>query len=227
VHATDQRLAAYLAGELDPDAARAVDEHLLACDRCWRTVSAARFGRRAAERLRQPTPPALADRIRLAIQLAPNAAPPRRSRTRRGRWTATAAGTAALIGAIVLAALLVPQHTARHDPPVISALVHLAAPPATTPTPGPTADASPVTTQVGGQVVVLRRYPVDGGMALVATSTQAFPTPPGAQIHPDRSMAWTITRATVTVYCPHPKVILAGRLPASTLVVLAAHLHLD
>src|SRR6266536_5893562 len=75
MHASDERLAAYLAGELDPDAARAVDEHLLACDRCWHTVSAAHLGRRAAERLRQPTPAGLADRIRLAIQLAPDTAP--------------------------------------------------------------------------------------------------------------------------------------------------------
>ncbi len=223
MHASDERLAAFLAGELDPGAARAVDEHLLECERCWQSVCAARLGRRAAERLRQPTPASLADRIQLAIELAPNAAPARRSRARRGRWTAMAAATAALVGAIVLAALLVPQHTARTDPPVISALVHLAA----QPTPGPPAEASPATTQLGGQAVVLRRYPVDGGTAVVATSAQAFPTPPGAQTQPGSSMAWTITRATVTVYCPRHTVLVAGPVPASTLAALAGRLHLN
>ncbi len=216
MHASDERLAAYLAGELDPDAARAVDEHLLACDRCWHTVSAAHLGRRAAERLRQPTPAGLADRIRLAIQLAPDTAPPKR---RRGRWAVVAAAAAALvIAAIVLALLVVPQHSTRTDPPVITALVHVAEQPG---------DPGPVAMQLGGQPVELRRYPIDGTTALVATSTQAFPPPAGAEIRTGEAMAWTITRATITVYCPHSQVLLAGPVPAATLAALATRLHLS
>jgi anti-sigma factor RsiW len=215
MHASDERLAAYLAGELDPDAARAIDEHLLACDRCWHAVSAAQLGRRAAERLRQPTPPTLADRIRLAVQLAPDAAPPNR---RRGRWAVVAAGAAALVAALVLAALVVPRQTARNDPPVITALVQLA---------GQPGDANPAMTQLGGQPVELRRYPLDGTTALVATSTQAFPTPADAQIRSGGAMAWTITRGPVTIYCPHSQVLLAGPVPAATLAALATRLHLD
>jgi Putative zinc-finger len=214
MHASDQRLAAYLAGELDPDAAHAIDEHLLACDRCWQTVSAARLGRRAAERLRQPTSPTLADRIRLAIQLAPDTAPAQR---RRPRWAVLAAAGVALVAGIVLTALLVPWHTARNDPPVITALVHLAAQPGA-PVPG--------TRELGGQPVELRRYPVDGQTALVATSTQAFPTPADARIRSGSVMAWTITRGRVTVYCPHSEVLIAGPVSAATLSALATRLHL-
>jgi anti-sigma factor RsiW len=215
MHTSDQRLAAYLAGELDPDAARAVDEHLLGCDRCWHTVTAAQLGRRAAERLRQPTPPGLADRIRLAIQLAPDTAPAKR---RRSRWAVAAAGAAALVAAaVVLAALFVPQLSPRTDSPVITALVHIAEQPG---------DPDPAMTQLGGQRVELRRYPVNGTTALVATSTQAFPTPADAQLRSGSAMAWTITRGPITVYCPHSQVLLAGPVPAATLAALAARLHL-
>jgi anti-sigma factor RsiW len=219
MHATDQRLAAFLAGELDPDTARAIDEHLLDCEACWQAVCAARLGRRAAERLRQPAPTTLADRIRLAVEIAPRTAPPRR-RSRRDGWLPVAAGTVALIAAITTVAVLVPGHSARHDPAVITAVVHLAAQPAPVP-PGA------VHIQVAGQAAVARRYPVDGGTALVATSTRAFPTPPGAQPRPGSLMAWIITRDAVTVYCPRSTVLLAGPIPDTTLIALAQRLHLD
>jgi hypothetical protein len=219
MHATDQRLAAYLAGELDPDTARAVDEHLLDCETCWQVLSAARLGRRAAERLRQPASATMADRIRLAVEIAPTTATPRHRRARRGRWLAVAAGTVVLIVAITTTALLVPRHSTRHDPALITALVHRAAQP--TPAQGGAAGI-----ELAGQAVVLRHYPVGGGTALVATSTRAFPTPPGAQPRPGTSMAWTITRDAVTVYCPHSTVLIAGSVPATTLIALAQRLHL-
>jgi hypothetical protein len=219
MHTSDQLLAALLASELDPEAARAVDEHLLACEDCWQDVRAARLGRRAAEQLRQPAPPALADRIRLAVELAPATARPRRPRRQRRGWAAVAAGAAALVAAIVLAVLGLSGQGARHDAPVITALVHLAAQPVAT-------QASPSTTRLGGQTVELRRYPVAGGTAIVATADRSFPTPPDAQTQPGSAMAWTVTRATITVYCPHARVILAGPVPATTLTALAKRLHL-
>jgi hypothetical protein len=219
MHSSDRQLAAFLAGELDPGAARSLDEHLLECEDCWHAVCAARLGRRAAARLSEPTPPALADRIRLAIELAPSTAPPKRRRRQRGRW-AVAAGTAALIAAAVLATFALPRQTPRRDPAVITALVHLAAQPAA-------ARPGEVDTELAGQAVVLLHYPVEGGTALVATSTQAFPTPPGARLRPGAAMAWTIMRDTVTLYCPHSQVILAGSVPASALATLARRLHLD
>ncbi|HKF31792.1 MAG TPA: zf-HC2 domain-containing protein [Jatrophihabitantaceae bacterium] len=215
MHATDQRMAAYLAGELDVAGALAVDEHLLSCETCWQAVCAARQGRRAAERLREPAPLELADRIGLAIDLAPDPAP---MRARRGRWLALATATVALIAAVVTAALLVPNQSTRHDPAVISALVHVAAQPTL-------GESGSVSTELGGQPVVLRHYQVEGGAVVVATSTLAFPMPSGVHAGQGAPMAWTITRDTVTVYCPSGRVLLAGPVPARTLVALAERLH--
>src|SRR5215467_12561906 len=66
----DRLLAAFLAGELDPAEARRWDEHLLECEACWRAVREDRAGRQAAQVLRQPAPPGLADRIAFATEMA-------------------------------------------------------------------------------------------------------------------------------------------------------------
>src|SRR6516225_505106 len=63
-------LAAFLAGDLDPAEARRWDEHLLECERCWRAVREDRAGRQAAQVLRQPAPPGLADRVVFAVEVA-------------------------------------------------------------------------------------------------------------------------------------------------------------
>lgn len=47
-----------------------MDEHLLVCERCWRTVREDRAGRQAAQVLRQPAPPGLADRVAFAVEAA-------------------------------------------------------------------------------------------------------------------------------------------------------------
>jgi anti-sigma factor RsiW len=216
MHASDQRLAAYLAGELDRDTARAIDEHLLECEPCWQAVCAARVGRRAAERLRQPAPAALADRIRLAIDVST----PQKPRRFRRKWAVLATAACVIVGAAVTAALLVPGHATRHDPPVISALVRLAAQPAPP-------QLNPSSTRLGGQDVELQRYPVAGHTVLVASSTRAFPTPGDARPPSDAAMAWTITRDTITVYCPHSQVLLAGPVPTNALIALATRLHLN
>jgi predicted anti-sigma-YlaC factor YlaD len=216
MHASDQRLAAYLAGELDPDTAHAIDQHLLDCESCWQAVCAARLGRRAAERLRQPAPTALADRIRLAIDVSTRPTP----RHFRRRWAALATAACALVAAAVTAALLVPGHATREDPPVISALVRLAAQPAP-------AQINPSSVRLGGQDVELQRYPVAGNTVLVATSTRAFPTPADARTPSDAAMAWTITRNTIIMYCPHSQVLLAGPVPTNALITLATRLHLN
>jgi anti-sigma factor RsiW len=214
MHASDQRLAAYLAGELDPDAARAIDEHLLECETCWQAVCAARLGRRAAERLRQPAPTGLADRIRLAIDVSTRPKP----RRFRRRWAVLATAACALVAAVT-AGLLVPGHATRHDPAVISALVRLAAQPAAP-------QISPSSVRLGGQDVELQRYPVAGNTVVVASSTRAFPTPGDARPQSGAAMAWTITRDTITVYCPRSQVLLAGPVPTDALIALATRLHL-
>ena len=66
----DRVLAAFLAGELGPAEAQRWDEHLLECERCWRAVREDRVGRQAAQVLRQPAPPGLADRAAFAVEMA-------------------------------------------------------------------------------------------------------------------------------------------------------------
>src|SRR5260370_8493251 len=77
----DRLLSAFLAGDLDPGAARRWDEHLLECERCWRAVREDRVGRQAAQLLRHPAPPGLADRVAFAVEVAAaaRAVAPRRS----------------------------------------------------------------------------------------------------------------------------------------------------
>jgi anti-sigma factor RsiW len=215
MHASDQRLAAYLAGELDPDTARGIDEHLLECEICWQAICAARLGRRAAERLRQPAPTALADRIRLAIDVST----PQKPRRIRRRWAVLATAACVIVAAAVSVALLVPGHATSHDPPVISALVRLAAQSAPP-------QINPSSARLGGQDVELQRYPVAGDTVLVATSPRGFPTPGDVRPQSGAVMAWTITRDTITVYCPHSQVLLAGPVPANALITLATRLHL-
>src|SRR5215510_10190371 len=94
----DRLLTAFLAGELDRAGARRWDEHLLACERCWRAVREDRAGRQAAQVLRRPAPPGLADRVTFAVEMAAaRAAAPRQARPpahalglgrcgRRRRW---------------------------------------------------------------------------------------------------------------------------------------------
>src|SRR6266496_1136988 len=110
-HDRDHRLlAGFLAGDLDPAASRRWDEHLLECERCWRAVREDRAGRQAAQLLRQPAPPALADRVRFAVELAA-AGTLARERPRHGvrlrwRWLAGAGALASAVAVTV--ALLLP-----------------------------------------------------------------------------------------------------------------------
>src|SRR6266851_3988535 len=107
----DRMLKAFLAGDLDPVAARRWDEHLLSCEQCWRAVREDRDGRRVAELLRQPTPPGLADRVRFAVELAAATSTTSQRRDhRRGpvrwRWLAGAGACAAGLTVTFLILLL-------------------------------------------------------------------------------------------------------------------------
>src|SRR5262245_65928807 len=81
-HDLDHRqLAEFLAGTLDPAAARRWDEHLLECEVCGRAVREDRVGRRAAQLLREPAPPELIDRVAFAVELAAAGGSAGRNRT--------------------------------------------------------------------------------------------------------------------------------------------------
>src|SRR5215469_8872989 len=110
----DRLLAVFLAGDLDSTGARRWDEHLLECEACWRAVQEDRAGRRAAQVLRQPPPPGLADRVAFAVEVAatPGTAAPGRSGQigparpeRRGRhvsWRLAGTGMLAAAAAVAL-----------------------------------------------------------------------------------------------------------------------------
>lgn len=75
---------------------RRFEEHLLACEDCWREVAAGRLGRRLAESARELAPQDLRERVRAAVAAMP---PPRRPRWAFG---ATAAAVSALAAVVVL-----------------------------------------------------------------------------------------------------------------------------
>jgi anti-sigma factor RsiW len=248
-HDRDHRLlAAFLAGELDPAAARRWDEHLLECDRCWRAVREDRAGRRAAQLLRQPTPPGLADRVAFAVEMASAARPaaPRRARPgirsrrrachdRRLRWRLAGAGVIAVGLVITVMVLLLPGGRQAGSVPAAVAVVARYAqaipPPAGDRHPqhaAPVGVGRPVTVTAGGQRIVLRTWRLGGTEAVVAVSDHPFPMPPGAQGVSGRGMAWSARIGRLGLYCLNGSTseLVAAPVPAAELAALAARLPL-
>jgi anti-sigma factor RsiW len=82
----ESALIAFLAGDLDPDAAAQFEAHLIDCEPCWRALREDRLGSAAAEALRSPAPPGLTDRVRFAVEVAAISQP------RRGKARLAGAG---------------------------------------------------------------------------------------------------------------------------------------
>jgi hypothetical protein len=245
-----QTLAGFLAGGLDPAAARQWDVHLLACEQCWRAVREDRAGRHATRLLRQPAPPGLADRVTFAVELAAagqatHPVPPRTGSPRqpgRGaaawlRWPRLAGTvTLAVALAITLTVVLLPS---GHQAPRLPAAVALVAryaqgllppSPGTRPRPGrrgvPVQVGRPVTVTAGGQNIVLRTWRLGGVEAVVAVSRRPFPMPAGARGMPGTGMAWTNRAGTLSLYCLNGRTseLVAAPVPVAQLATLAARL---
>ena len=78
---SEDRIVAFLAGELADEDERRFDGHLLQCEDCWRAVQADRTARFGLEKLREPAPAGLQDRVALAVSLAaPEASPDKAGR---------------------------------------------------------------------------------------------------------------------------------------------------
>ena len=239
-------LAAFLAGELDAAGARRWDEHLLACEQCWRAVREDRAGRQAAQLLRQPAPPGLADRVTFAVELAAagmagqgwprHRVRPQRSRRwvrLRWRWLAAAGALAAAVAA--LAAVLLPGgRESASMPAAVAAVDHYAqtVPSARPPWPAPGGSSAPVevgkpvTVSAGGQRMVLRVWRLGRVEAVVAVSTRPFPMPARAQGVTGPGMAWTARLGTIGLYCRNGSTseLVAAPVPQSQLAALAARL---
>ncbi len=256
-HNTDHRLlAGFLAGDLGRADARRWDEHLLACEQCWRAVREDRAGRRAAAVLRQPAPADLADRVAFAVEVAgaggtaarlqarPGArsgrrARPARRRARHGRRRrARLAGAGMLAAVVTLLLFLLPGGRGTGGAPAAVAAVarYAQAIPLPAPAPhfhpgggaGPVEVGRPVTVTAGGQQIVMRTWRLGGAEAVVAVSGRPFPMPARAQGASGRGMAWSARLGRLGLYCLNGRTseLVAAPLPAAELAALAARLPL-
>lgn len=244
----DRLLAAFLAGDLDPAEARRWDEHLLECERCWRSVREDRVGQQAAELLRQPAPAGLADRVAFAVEVAAaggttarrqsrQQAHSRRGRHGRRRHLPLAAAGAFAIGvAVTLMVFLLPGW--RETGSVPAAVAAVARYAQAVPPPArdqhsssggraaPVEVGRPVTLTAGGQQIVVRTWRLGGTEAVVAVSGQPFPMPAHAQGVSGRGMAWSARLGTLGLYCVNGRTseLVAAPVPDDELAALAARL---
>jgi len=245
----DRLLTAYVAGKLDRAQARRWDEHLLECERCWRAVREDRAGHQAAQLLRQPAPPRLADRVAFAVEVTASDGTTalRRSRSparprqpghlgRRARWLLAGAGMVAAGVAITLALILLPGGQQAGGLPVAVAAVaryaqaipsqagdqhsHFGGRAA------PVEVGRPVTVTAGGQRIVLRTWRLGGAEAVVAVSDHPFPMPGRAQRVTSGGMAWSARLGRLGLYCLNGRTseLVAAPVPAGELAALAARL---
>jgi len=233
----DRMLAAFVAGDLGMADARRWDEHLLECERCWRAVREDGDARRAAERLRLPPPPGLADQVRFAVELAAAAGTsPCQPGRRRGSptWVRLAVGGAAVVAFLVVALVFVPSAGHGGVPPTVAAVARYARalPPPGTPLPVAVPPGRPaevghqVSVTAGGHRITLRTWRLGGVEAVVATSSHPFPMPPGARGASGTGMAWSARLGTVQLYCVNGRQseLVAAPVPAAELARLAARL---
>jgi hypothetical protein len=247
----DRLLAAFLAGDLDPAGARRWDEHLMECERCWRAVREDRVGRQAAQMLRQPAPPELADRVAFAVEMAAAARPAARRRWRlaprarrpgrhgrRLRWRLAGAGVLSVgLAVAVVMALLPGGHRVGSVPEAVAAVARYAQ--AIPPVAGdhrsypgvravPVQVGRPVMVTAGGQRIMLRTWRLGSTEAVVATSGQPFPMPARAQGIAGLGMAWSARVGPVGLYCLNGPTseLVAALVPDAELAALAARLPL-
>ena len=248
----DRLLAAFLAGDLSPAEARRWDEHLLECERCWRAVREDRAGRQAAQLLRQPAPPGLADKVAFAVEVAAAGRTAGRRQAgsgaraswradpgRRLRWPWLAgAGALAAVLVATLFVLVLPGGGGSVSVPVAVAAVARYAqaipPPAEDQHPhsggaaAPVEVGHPVTVTAGGQTIVLTTWRLSGTEAVVAVSGQLFPMPAGAQGLSGKGMAWSARLGRLSLYCLNgpTSALVAAPVPVPELAALAARLPL-
>jgi len=226
----EERVVAFLAGELSAEEEREFDQHLLECESCWREVQADRVGRLAVERLREPAPAGLRDRVSLAVSLEEPGGASHRRRLRpahrRGAIQLVAALFVVLAAGGTLAGLLTGGGTT--DPPQVSAVVAMV-------TPG----GHPSTALLAGerrivnrQLMTVRAYMVHGKEVIVATSMKPLPMPATSHLLAGSSLrAWMATDGTLALYgvnrpIGQPSMFVVAAMPMAALPQVAVQLHL-
>ena len=236
--AHDRLLQAFLAGDMGQADARRFDEHLLECEACWRAVRADRAGRQAAQVLREPAPPALAERVTFAVEVAGSVhpAPQRRARSvGRLPWSLVSAGVLAVGALVMFIGFLLPGRSGPAMPAAVAAVAHYAqaipSPAGSAYDPGwrrasPAEVGHPVTVSAGGQRILLRTWRLGGTEAVVAVSRQPFPMPAGAAATSGGGMAWSARVGRLRLYCINGRTseLVAAPVPAADLAGLAARL---
>jgi anti-sigma factor RsiW len=235
----DRMLAAFVAGDLDPAEERRWDEHLLGCERCWRVVREDRAGREAAQLLRRPVPPGLADRVAFAVEMAVAGHPATRHWRGadggvRWQWLAGAGMMAVGLAVTLLVVMLPSGRGTGNIPAAVAAVARYAQ---AVPPPGPRRArpagpavavevGRPVTVTAGGQKIVVRTWRLGGTEAVVATSGQPFPAPARAQRGSGGGMAWSARLGKLGLYCVNGRTseLVAAPVPVADLVTLAARL---
>ncbi len=237
----EERVIAFLAGELPPDEERRFDEHLLSCEQCWQAVRADQAARRALKKLRQPAPAGLQERVALSIALASqdeakSAAGHRRAAPRWRHWATARPRRPRLVAAaclvVVMAAgatgWLVATRPAPSDPARVAAVVAMM-------TPG-----SPPTTAlragehfvIAGQTLMVRAYQLEGTEELVATSARPLPMPSTSHLLPgSSSQAWMATKGRLSMYGVNRRgggqsMFVVADMPMAKMPQLAARLDL-
>jgi hypothetical protein len=229
---------AFLAGDLPAEDERRFDGHLLQCEDCWRAVQADRMARFALEKLREPAPAGLKDRVALAISLAaPQALPDKAARRPLALWVrqAMARPVVRLVAAagvlIVLAAGSfgwLETKGGPADPPQVAAVAAMMTP-GSSPAHALRAGEHMV---IAGQELAVRAYVTDGKETIVATSTRPFSVPHSSHVLSGASpTAWMATEGRLSMYGvnrPGGKrsMFLVSIMPMAELPEVAAHLGL-
>ena len=208
----------FLFNELDEQERTKFDDHLLDCELCWRAITEDRKGRSSIEDLREAVPPGLADRIRLAIETAPQSSrrvgvvridravvPVQRLR-RPARHVVEAVAAVALVGALLvtLPGWLTSRPTPVSSLGITSAVVKLAGGLPSKVSGEPVAHPSPMNPPIAmtldGVKLTLTYYRVGFAEALVAKSEQPFGMPmAGHEVANGR--AWVAKIDGLSVYC--------------------------
>lgn len=236
----EERVIAFLAGELSDDEERKFDDHLLGCEQCWGAVRADRAAHLALERLRQPAPAGLQSRVTLSVALAATEAEgrtraagrrrPRRLAVRGGDRPLARLAAAALVVVVAAVGLgwLATDHRSAPDPPQVAAVVAMI-------TPG-----TPPTTElqagehfvIAGQRLMVRAYHVEGTEELVATSAQPFPVPGASHLlSGSAAHAWMATKGRLSMYGVNRRrgaesMFLVAAMPMAEMPQMAARLNL-
>jgi anti-sigma factor RsiW len=213
-HEPEVAATVYLAGTLDAAERERFEEHLLACEECWREVQLAHRGRALAESLREVAPQRLRERVRTAV-----AAASRSDRRRRRR--PMVAAVAATVVAVVAAAVLANQRP-TDQPRVIAAAV--ASYRAGGLQGAPLSGVRPPVARLGdlrwqgaergrlaGLEVVAHHYRDSAGRRVtLLVADRSFPEAIGAR-HPPGVQTWTAEVDQVVLLCaerPSPSLLL-------------------